>query len=73
MSLTTILIKNLRVDTVIGVYDFEKQAPQSLRLDLDCAWTRAGRRIAMRLRTLSTTTRSAPPRASSASASATNC
>ena len=35
MSLTTILIKNLRVDTVIGVYDFEKQAPQSLRLDLE--------------------------------------
>ena len=35
MSLTTILIKNLRVDTVIGVYDHEKLAPQSLKLDLE--------------------------------------
>lgn len=35
MSLTTILIKNLRVDTVIGVYDHEKDAPQALRLDLE--------------------------------------
>lgn len=34
MSLTTILINNLRVDTVIGVYDVEKQAPQSLKLEL---------------------------------------
>jgi dihydroneopterin aldolase len=35
MSLTTILIKNLRVDTVIGVYEFEKKAPQPLRLELE--------------------------------------
>ncbi len=35
MSLTTILIKNLRVDTVIGVYAHEKTAPQALRLDLE--------------------------------------
>ena len=35
MSLTTILIKNLRVDTVIGVYEHEKTAPQSLKLDLE--------------------------------------
>ena len=35
MSLTTILIKNLRVDTVIGVYADEKLAPQSLKVDLE--------------------------------------
>lgn len=35
MSLTTIVIKNLRIDTVIGVYDHEKSAPQALRLDLE--------------------------------------
>jgi 7,8-dihydroneopterin aldolase/epimerase/oxygenase len=35
MSLTTILIKNLRVDTVIGVYEHEKQAPQALKLELE--------------------------------------
>lgn len=35
MSLTTILIKNLRVDTLIGVYEHEKVAPQALRLDLE--------------------------------------
>lgn len=35
MSLTTILIKNLRVDTVIGVYEHEKLAPQTLKLDLE--------------------------------------
>lgn len=35
MSLTTILIKNLRVDTVIGVYEHEKTAPQALKLDLE--------------------------------------
>lgn len=34
MSLTTILINNLRVDTMIGVYDEEKHAPQSLKLEL---------------------------------------
>lgn len=35
MSLTTILIKNLRVDTMIGVYEHEKLAPQALKLDLE--------------------------------------
>ena len=35
MSLTTILIKNLRVDTVIGVYEHEKQGAQALKLDLE--------------------------------------
>lgn len=35
MSLTTILIKNLRADTRIGVYEHEKAAPQALRLDLE--------------------------------------
>ncbi len=34
MSLTTILINNLRVDTIIGVYDVEKLAPQALKLDV---------------------------------------
>lgn len=35
MSLTTILIKNLKVETLIGVYAHEKLAPQALRLDLE--------------------------------------
>ncbi len=35
MSLTTILIKNLRVNTVIGVYEEEKQAAQTLKLDIE--------------------------------------
>lgn len=35
MSVTTILIKNLRVDTMIGVYEHEKLATQALKLDLE--------------------------------------
>lgn len=35
MSLTTILIKNLLVDTVIGVYEHEQRATQQLRLELE--------------------------------------
>lgn len=35
MGPTTILIKNLRVETVIGVYAHEKSGPQALRLDLE--------------------------------------
>lgn len=33
-----VLIRQLRVDTVIGVYDWEKEIHQSLFLDLDMAW-----------------------------------
>ncbi|ABM25871.1 MULTISPECIES: dihydroneopterin aldolase [Shewanella] len=33
-----VLIRQLRVDTVIGVYDWEKTIQQSLFLDLDMAW-----------------------------------
>ncbi|PIW59358.1 dihydroneopterin aldolase [Shewanella sp. CG12_big_fil_rev_8_21_14_0_65_47_15] len=33
-----VLIRQLRVDTVIGVYDWEKKIQQSLFLDLDMAW-----------------------------------
>lgn len=33
----SIILKNLRVATLIGVYDFEKDAPQALRLDLELA------------------------------------
>jgi len=35
MSLTTILIKNLRVNTVIGVYEEEKLATQTLKVDIE--------------------------------------
>jgi 7,8-dihydroneopterin aldolase/epimerase/oxygenase len=31
----TIILKNLRVHTVIGVYDEEKTGPQALRLDIE--------------------------------------
>lgn len=33
-----VLIRQLRVDTVIGVYEWEKTIQQSLFLDLDMAW-----------------------------------
>jgi len=33
-----VLIRELRIDTVIGIYDWEKQIHQSLLLDLDMAW-----------------------------------
>ncbi|WP_133407735.1 dihydroneopterin aldolase [Parashewanella tropica] len=33
-----VLIKQLKVDTVIGVYDWEKQINQSLYLDLEMQW-----------------------------------
>ncbi len=33
-----VLIRQLRIDTVIGVYEWEKQIQQSLFIDLDMAW-----------------------------------
>ncbi|MCU8083560.1 dihydroneopterin aldolase [Shewanella sp. SM23] len=33
-----VLIRQLRVDTVIGVYEWEKTIHQSLLLDIDMAW-----------------------------------
>ncbi|MGL4578435.1 MAG: dihydroneopterin aldolase [Shewanella xiamenensis] len=33
-----VLIRQLRIDTVIGVYEWEKKIHQSLFLDLDIAW-----------------------------------
>lgn len=33
-----VLIRQLRIDTVIGVYEWEKTIHQSLFLDLDMAW-----------------------------------
>lgn len=33
-----VLIRQLKIDTVIGVYDWEKTIQQSLLLDLDMAW-----------------------------------
>ncbi len=35
MTPATIIIRNLRVDTLIGVYQEERTAPQSLKLDLE--------------------------------------
>lgn len=35
MTPATIIIRNLRVDTLIGVYQEERKAPQSLKLDLE--------------------------------------
>ncbi|MCH1918470.1 dihydroneopterin aldolase [Shewanella sp. A3A] len=33
-----VLIRGLRVDTVIGIYEWEKQLHQQLQIDLDIAW-----------------------------------
>ncbi|MBE8167898.1 MAG: dihydroneopterin aldolase [Shewanella sp.] len=33
-----VIIRQLRIDTVIGVYDWEKELKQSLYLDLDMEW-----------------------------------
>ncbi|WOT04417.1 dihydroneopterin aldolase [Shewanella youngdeokensis] len=33
-----VLIRELKVETVIGVYEWEKQIKQTLLLDLDMAW-----------------------------------
>ncbi len=33
-----VFIEGLEVDTVIGVYDWEREIRQCLRLDLVCAW-----------------------------------
>jgi 7,8-dihydroneopterin aldolase/epimerase/oxygenase len=45
-----IVIKNLRVPTVIGVYDFEKAAPQALKLDLELKLKRSTGSFSDRLR-----------------------
>ncbi|TXS90827.1 dihydroneopterin aldolase [Parahaliea maris] len=34
----TVFIRELAVDTVIGVYDWEREVRQTLLLDLDMAW-----------------------------------
>lgn len=34
----TVFIRELRVDTVIGVYDWERSVRQTLLLDLEMAW-----------------------------------
>lgn len=36
--LDKVFIEGLEVDTVIGVYDWEREIRQCLRLDLVCAW-----------------------------------
>lgn len=33
----TIFLRDLRVDTLIGVYEWEKRVPQTLQIDLDIA------------------------------------
>src|SRR5690554_7539259 len=37
-ALDNVFIEGLEVDTVIGVYDWEREIRQCLRLDLVCAW-----------------------------------
>lgn len=34
----TVIIEDLKVDAVIGVFDWEKQVQQPLHFDLDMAW-----------------------------------
>ncbi|BDM63580.1 7,8-dihydroneopterin aldolase [Shewanella sp. NFH-SH190041] len=33
-----VLIRGLRIDTVIGIYEWEKQIHQTLEIDLDMGW-----------------------------------
>ncbi len=33
----TIFLRELKIDTLIGVYEWEKQVPQTLQIDLDIA------------------------------------
>lgn len=33
----TIFLRELKIDTLIGVYDWERQVPQTLQIDLDIA------------------------------------
>ncbi|GGI69712.1 dihydroneopterin aldolase [Shewanella gelidii] len=33
-----VLVRELRIDTVIGVYEWEKKIKQTLLIDLDMAW-----------------------------------
>jgi 7,8-dihydroneopterin aldolase/epimerase/oxygenase len=46
----SIILKNLRVPTVIGVYDREKTAPQTLKLDLELSLKNAGASLSDQLR-----------------------
>jgi 7,8-dihydroneopterin aldolase/epimerase/oxygenase len=46
----TILLKNVRVASVIGVYDHEKSAPQELKLDLELSLRSAGASLSDELR-----------------------
>jgi 7,8-dihydroneopterin aldolase/epimerase/oxygenase len=46
----SIILKNLRVPTVIGVYDREKTAPQTLKLDLELSLQNASASLSDRLR-----------------------
>jgi len=33
-----VFIKNLEIETIIGIYDFERTTPQKVVLDLEMAW-----------------------------------
>ncbi len=33
-----VFITDLRIETIIGIYDWERVTPQSVRLDLEMAW-----------------------------------
>ncbi len=46
----TILLKNVRVTSVIGVYEHEKTAPQELKLDLELSLRSAGASLSDELR-----------------------
>lgn len=33
-----VFIRDLRIETIIGIYDWERVTPQTVRLDLDMGW-----------------------------------
>lgn len=33
-----VFIRDLRIETIIGIYDWERVTPQTVRLDLEMAW-----------------------------------
>ena len=37
-----VFIRDLRIETIIGIYDWERVTPQTVRLDLDMRWDNRG-------------------------------
>ncbi len=42
LEMDIVFIRDLRIETIIGIYDWERVTPQTVRLDLEMAWDNRG-------------------------------